>query len=71
MVIRKISKKQEDFIKGKKDVSKQKKKSNQTHNVLIRIPENMIEKIEDSIEERPIKISRNTWILEAINAYLK
>jgi len=74
MVVRKIPKKQETFIEGKLETAEQQKKLSKfrkLHNVLVRIPEEMLQKIEKQIEEMPVKISRNTWILEAINSHLE
>lgn len=68
MVIRKIPKKQEAFISGSTPT---KKPQTDVQSVLIRIPRDMIDKIEDALETRPVKVSRNVWLLEAINAYLK
>jgi len=70
MVVSKIPKKQEAFIEGKQEEIEQRKKLKKSHNVLVRIPDDMHGKIDAAIKERPIKISRNMWILEAINAYL-
>lgn len=66
MVISKLPKKQEEFIQGKK-----KEKLNHLHNVLVRIPDDMLERMESKIKERSVKISRNKWILEAISNYLE
>jgi len=74
MVVRKIPKKQETFIKGKLGTADQQKKLpkfRKFHNVLVRIPEEMLQKIEKQIEEMPVKSSRNTWILEAINSHFE
>lgn len=71
MVVRKIPKKQEAFIEGKREESKQRKELRKLHNVLVRIPDDMHRKIDVAINERPIKVSRNMWILEAINSHLE
>lgn len=34
--------------------------------VVLRIPLNLIDRIEQSIRARPVKIPRHTWLLEAI-----
>ena len=72
MVISKIPKKQVEFIEGNSEIFEKEKtqKLRHIHNVLVRIPDEMIQKIEEQIQDRSVKISRNTWILEAINAYL-
>jgi len=66
MVISKITKKQEDFIEGKETSN-----SEEYQSVLLRIPKTLLVKIEESMQDRPIKVPRNTWILEAIYRYLK
>lgn len=66
MPISKPSKKQETFIQGKKPNNPGKNQG-----VLLRIPQDFLDKIDNDIANRPIKISRNTWILEAIHNSLK
>ena len=66
MVISRAIQKQKEFVSGK-----QRKKLVDGKTVLLRIPEEMLEKIENAIEARPVKISRNTWMLEAAHAYLE
>ena len=65
MVVSKVTKKQQEFIEGKKDENS---KTSQT--VILRVPKDMLEKIDSSLKSRPIKMSRNTWFLEAIYRYL-
>ncbi len=66
MVISKVSKKQDDFIKGKKEQS-----SNESRGVLLRVPKILLDEIDRAIEGSFIKPSRNTWFLEAALKYLK
>lgn len=66
MAISRATQKQKEFISGKK-----RKHLVEGKSVLLRIPEEMLERIENAIEDRPVRISRNTWLLEAAYAYLK
>lgn len=44
-----------------------KKKSNKNvEKILIRIPTELLSKVENALTTRPLKTPRNTWILEAI-----
>lgn len=63
MGVSKISKKAKSFIDGK---TKERQK-NEMQVVMLRIPVRLLKKIDAKIENREIKISRNTWLLEAIN----
>lgn len=45
-------------------VAKTDKAGNQK--ILIRIPNDLLDRIETSLSSRPLKTPRNTWILEAI-----
>ncbi len=65
MPISKPSKKQEAFIQGKKPKNPDKKQG-----VLLRIPQEFLDKIDADIAQRPFKISRHSWILEAIHKAL-
>lgn len=66
MVISRATKKQKEFISGKK-----KERSSEGKTILLRIPQDTLEKIDSVIDKRSIKIPRNTWLLEAIHEYLK
>jgi hypothetical protein len=66
MAVSKISKKEEEFIDGKK-TSKKKK---EVQAIILRVPLNLLNKIDQVIDKRDINVSRNTWILEAIHRYL-
>ncbi len=66
VISNRVTKKQEEFVSGKK-----KKKVLQTYPIILRVPQDMLDKIEEAIEDRPVKISRNTWFLEAAHRYLK
>ena len=70
MVISKVTKRQEEFIE-KKPKREQEKKGQEVQNIILRVPIEMLERIEKAIEERPVKIPRNTWFLEAASQYLK
>lgn len=50
-------------------VAKTKSKDNQK--ILLRIPGELLEKIDNSLASKTIKVPRNTWILEAIDEKLK
>ena len=65
MPVSKPSKKEETFINGKK--SDLNVRSGKSQGVLLRIPQDFLDRIDSDIANRPIKISRNTWILEAIH----
>jgi uncharacterized membrane protein len=45
-------------------VAKQGKAGNQK--ILIRIPNNLLDRVDTDLTARPLKTPRNTWILEAI-----
>ncbi len=47
-----------------------KKKPDDPVAVLIKIPAGMLEKVDSSINSRPVKISRRVWLLEAIHEKL-
>jgi len=66
MAVSKISKKEEEFIDGKKTF----KKKREVQAILLRIPVNLLNKIDQAIDSRDISVSRNTWILEAIHKYM-
>ncbi len=65
MAVSKISKKEEEFIDGKKTSKKKKVQA-----IILRVPLNLLNKIDQVIDKRDINVSRNTWILEAIHRYL-
>ena len=44
--------------------------SNTPVSVLLKIPAEMLEKVDRSAKSRPVKIPRRTWILEAIHEKL-
>jgi hypothetical protein len=37
-----------------------------TEKILIRIPNNLLDRVDTDLSSRPLKMPRNTWILEAI-----
>jgi hypothetical protein len=45
-------------------IAKQDKAGNQK--ILIRIPTNLLDRVDTDLTARPLKTPRNTWILEAI-----
>lgn len=45
-------------------VAKENKSENQK--ILIRIPSSLLDRVDTDLDSRPLKTSRNTWILEAI-----
>jgi len=63
MTVSKISKKEESFIDGKKTS----KNKSDVQAIVLRVPVNLLKKIDAKIEKREIKTSRNTWLLEAIH----
>jgi hypothetical protein len=38
--------------------------------ILLRIPAGMMERLESALKDRPVKLPRHTWILEAIHEKL-
>ena len=48
-----------------------KKKSAKRVNVQLRLPQNLIDRIDGILNDRMISISRHTWFLEAIEAKIK
>jgi hypothetical protein len=38
--------------------------------ILLRIPAGLLERLENALKERPVKLPRHTWILEAIHEKL-
>lgn len=62
MGVSKISKQAKSFIDGKNET----KKKNEMQAIVLRVPINILKKIDEKIENREIKISRNTWLLETI-----
>jgi len=67
MGVSKFSKKAEEFIDGKKTSNKKKK---EVQAIVLRVPVNLLNKVDQAINNRDINVSRNTWILEAIHRYL-
>ena len=67
MGVSKFSKKAEEFIDGKKTSNKKKK---EVQAIVLRVPVNLLNKIDQAIDNRDINVSRNTWILEAIHRCL-
>ena len=53
-----------------KMISKQKKPSKRV-NVQLRLPQQLIDRIDGILDDRMISISRHTWFLEAIEAKIK
>lgn len=45
-------------------------KANENQKILLRIPNKLLEKVDNSLASKTIKIPRNTWILEAISEKL-
>ena len=68
MSVKKISKKEKDFITSKKENTK--KNNTDSQLVTLRIPEDLLEKIDIKVLSRPLKVSRNMWILETLHAAL-
>jgi hypothetical protein len=46
-------------------------KPSDTAAVVLRLPSEMLAKVDDSVQSRPIRIPRHTWILEAIHEKLE
>ena len=38
--------------------------------ILLRIPAGLLERLENALKDRPVKLPRHTWILEAIHEKL-
>lgn len=67
MTVKKVSKIEKEFIEKKEDV----RSKLATQLVTLRIPENLLKEIDDQVLSRPLKTSRNAWILEVIYNNLK
>ncbi len=62
MPVKKITRVEKEFITNSDD---RKSKTN-TQLVTLRIPEDLLKEIDDRVLSRPLKTSRNMWILEVI-----
>lgn len=62
MTVKKVSKLEKAFIEKKEDT----KPKLATQLVTLRIPENILEEIDAQVLSRPLKTSRNAWILEVL-----
>ncbi len=62
MPVKKITRVEKKFITNSDD---RKSKTN-TQLVTLRIPEDLLKEIDDRVLSRPLKTSRNMWILEVI-----
>lgn len=67
MTVKKVSKIEKEFIEKKEEV----KSKLATQLVTLRIPENLLEEIDSQVLSRPLKTSRNAWILEVLYDKLK
>ncbi len=56
---------------GSTTIESEAKASNAEVRFTLRIPSKLIKKIDESINARDLKVSRNHWILEAINNVVK
>ena len=62
MTVKKVTKIEKEFIEKKE----QDKSKFATQLVTLRIPENLLEEIDAEVLSRPLKTSRNAWILEVL-----
>lgn len=62
MPVKKISRIEKNFIENENDEKNQLK----VQLVTLRIPEELLYKIDIKVRSRPLKTSRNTWILETL-----
>jgi hypothetical protein len=68
---KKIDKKIEEFISKGGALTKNINENSDDHRLTLRIPKWLLEKIDSKRRERLGNISRNLWILEAINKAAK
>lgn len=62
MTVKKVSKIEKAFIEKKEEI----KPKLTTQLVTLRIPENILEEIDSQVLSKPLKTSRNAWILEVL-----
>jgi len=62
MTVKKVTKIEKEFIEKKEET----KSKLATQLVTLRIPEKLLEKIDSQVLSRPLKTSRNAWILEVL-----
>ncbi len=62
MTVKKVSKIEKDFIEKKEEA----KPKLATQLVTLRIPENILEEIDAQVLSKPLKTSRNAWILDVL-----
>ncbi len=70
MTVKKVTKIEKEFIEKQNNKEETKSKL-RSQLVTLRIPENLLEEIDAQVHSKPLKTSRNAWILGVIYKNLK
>lgn len=65
MVIREISERKKKFLEGDIPNKNPNKRTFKTKAVLLNVPAEILEKIEEDLNKTPLKTSRSRWMIEA------